>query len=190
MDDTASEIDAALATDATIPREKVVQWIDSTSNLPTLEKLYRLTGQGYDRIQPELGSDVTCKLIQDFLLQCILEDVHDHDEVPTRWEAAHTLNTWFFHLAQMEDVNTAILRRAADGVTQLYLASDDAARNAIEQGFLEHALEMKSLHKFFEQWSSDDRLRPAWERAMEWAGDHPNYTWNLLQQFKAKIQEN
>jgi hypothetical protein len=190
MDDTASEIDAALATDATIPREKVVHWIDSTSDLRTLEKLYRLTGQGYDRIQPELDSDITCGLIQRFLLQCIREDVHDDNEIPPRWEAAYTFSTWFFHLAQMKEDNSTILRRAAEGVTQLYLASDDAARIAIEQGFLEHALEMKSLHGFFEQWSSDDRLRPAWERAMEWAGDHPNYTWDLLQQFKAKIQEN
>ena len=189
MDDTASEIDAALSTDATIPREKVVHWIDSTSDLATLEKLYRLTGQGYDRIQPELGSDITCLLIQRFLLQCIREDVHDHKEIPARWEAAYTLNTWFFHLAQMEEDNSAILRRAADGVTQLYLTSDEAGRNAIEQGFLEHALEMKSLHEFFQEWCSDDRLRPAWQRAMEWAGDHPNYTWNLLQQFKAKIQD-
>lgn len=190
MNEFSSEIDEALVAESTIPREKVVQWIDSTSDLPTLEKLYRLTGQGYDRIQPELGSDITCRLIQDFLLQCIREDVHDDDEIPTRWEAAYTLHTWFFHLAQMEEDNTAILRRAADAVTQLYLASDDAARNAVEQGFLEHALEMKSLHEFFEQWSSDDRLRPAWERAMEWAGDHPNYTWNFLQQFKAKSQDN
>jgi hypothetical protein len=190
MIDFNSEIDRALATNAMISREDVVQWIDSTSDLPTLEKLYRLTGQGYDRIQPELGSDITCGLIQRFLLQCIHEDVHDDDRIPTRWEAAHTLHTWFFHLAQMESDNSAILGRAADAVAQCFLAGDDAARNAIEQGFLEHALEMRSLRHFFESWSTDDTLRPAWERAMEWAEDHPDYTWNLLQQFKAKIQEN
>lgn len=188
MNDFTSEIDKALATDATILREKVVQWIDSTSDLPTLEKLYRLTGQGYDRIQPELGSDITCGLIQRFLLQCIHDDVHDDDEIPARWEAAYILTTWFFHLAQMEEDNSAILRRAADGVTQLYLASDEGGRNSIEQGLLEHALEMNSLRQFFEQWSADSRLRPAWERAMEWAEDHPNDMWNTLQQFKA-IQE-
>jgi hypothetical protein len=52
------DIDTALSGDGTIPSEQVLSWIDAAadSDLPTLSKLYRLTGEGYYRIQPELGS--------------------------------------------------------------------------------------------------------------------------------------
>jgi hypothetical protein len=55
MKDFSSEIEAALVTDKPIAREKVIRWIESASDLPALAKLYRLTDEAYDRIQPDLG---------------------------------------------------------------------------------------------------------------------------------------
>jgi len=64
MPDSDRAIDAVLLTDAPIPREKVIHWIEGANNLSTLSKLYRLTGEAYYRIQPDLGQEVTCTLIQ------------------------------------------------------------------------------------------------------------------------------
>ena len=58
MKDFDADIDAALATEAQIPRDLVVSWIDSATNLRTLSKLYRLTDEGYYRIKPELGGEL------------------------------------------------------------------------------------------------------------------------------------
>ena len=92
-----SDIDAALSDSGPFPREKVLSWIDAAvdSDLPALSKLYRLTGEGYYRIQPELGRDQTCALIQRYLLGCIREGVADNEEMEERYEAAESLHVWF-----------------------------------------------------------------------------------------------
>ena len=173
------DIDAALTNDEPIPKEAVLRWIGAASDLPALSKLYRLTGESYYRIQPDLGSELTCGLIQRYLLECIRQNVKD-EKIQGRWEAAQTLHAWFCRLAEMEG-RSEILQGAAQTVTELYLASGEEIRNAIEQGFLEHALEMATLRPYFEYWSSDSRLRAAWGRALEWGKAHPDYTWGLLQ---------
>jgi len=73
------DIDTALSSDGPIANEQVLSWIDAAadSDLPTLPKLYRLTGEGYYRIQPELGRGPTCALIQRYLLGCIRDGATD-----------------------------------------------------------------------------------------------------------------
>jgi hypothetical protein len=180
--DFSAEIDTALFGDAPIPREKVLCWIEATSDLSNLAKLYRLTDEGYYRIQPDLGRDASCALIQRYLLQCIREGVSDDDEIQGRYEAAQSLHVWFCHLLEMKD--TSALTAAAAAVTELFLASGEDVRTAIETGFLEHILETAALHPYFEHWSRDPNLREAWERALEWGKAHPDYTWGMLQQLR------
>lgn len=177
------DLDAALMSDDPLPREKLLLWIGAAADLPTLAKLYRLTNEGYYRIQPDLGVEATCALIQRYLLECIRQNVTTNDEIQDRWEAAQSLHAWFCHLLGMQDTS-AVLKSAAQAVTELFLASGEEVRTAIEQGFLEHALEMAALRPYFEHWSSDDRLRAAWDRALEWGKAHPDYTWGLLQQLR------
>ena len=55
MVDVKSQIDAAFSSHDTIPREKVLSWIQSTNSLAELAKLYKLTGEGYSRIEPGSG---------------------------------------------------------------------------------------------------------------------------------------
>jgi len=105
------DIDAALSTEESIPKEKVLLWIDAATDLSTLSRLYRLTDQAYYRIQPDLGQEATCGLIQRYLLQCIRENVKGSDEIQDRWEAAQTLHVWFCHLAELESTS-AILKKA------------------------------------------------------------------------------
>ena len=181
--DFSAEIDTALLGDASIPRERVLRWIDATTDLSTLAKLYRLTDEGYYRIQPNLGRDASCALIQRYLLQCIREGVSDDDEIQERYEAAQSLHVWFCHLLETKDTS-AVLTAAASAVTKLFLASGTDVRTAIETGFLEHVLETAALRPYFEHWSLDSNLKEAWERALEWGKAHPDYTWGLLQQLR------
>jgi hypothetical protein len=148
-----TDIDAALSSDSPIPGEQVVSWIDAAADcdLRTLSKLYRLTGEGYHRIQPELGIGSTCGLIQRYLLGCVRDGVTDNDEIQERYEAAESLHVWFRHLAEM-DGTSKVLTAAADGLKKLYLESGDDVRTAIETGLLEHAMETAALRPYFEKW--------------------------------------
>jgi hypothetical protein len=177
--DYGPEIDAALSTQDSIPRDKVLLWIESAGDLPTLAKLYRLTGEGYYRIQPELGKKAACRAVQRYLLECIRQDVTDKkEEIESRWEAAATLHFWLRHLLEKGD-SSDVITGAAKAITDLFLTNEEA-RDAIETGFLEHALETSALRPYFEYWSRDERLREAWERALEWGKAHPDYMWDLF----------
>ncbi len=190
MIESGSDINAALSSDGPIPCEKVLSWIDAAadSDLPTLSKLYRLTGEGYYRIQPELGRGPTCTLIQRYLLGCIRYGVTDNEEIQERYEAAASLQVWFRHLLGM-DGTSAVLAGAANAVMNLYLESGEDVRDAIETGFLEHALETAALRPYFEHWASDPRLQQAWNRALEWGKAHPDYMAGLFQRLQRKVKE-
>jgi hypothetical protein len=185
-----SDIDAALSGDGTIPRAQVISWIGATSDsdLSTLSKLYRLTGEGYYRIQPEMGREPTCVLIQRYLLWCIREGVTENEEIQERYEAAGSLHVWFRHLVAMEGTSS-VLSSAANAVKNLYLESRQEVRDAIETGFLEHALESKALRPYFEDWASDARLQASWNRALAWGEAHPDYMGGLFQQVRLKNKE-
>lgn len=182
MSNFGSDIDAALSTDEPISRDDVIRWINGTPNadLSTLAKLYRLTDEGYHRIQPDLGMEPTCALIQRYLLECIRQNVIDNDEIQERFEAASSLHIWLRHLLGIEGTSR-IIEGAAKAVTNLYIESGEEIRYLIETGFLEHALETAGLRSYFERWASDVRLQSSWKHALAWADDHPNYMWNLLQ---------
>jgi hypothetical protein len=182
VEDFNSDIDSALASEEQIPKDLVLSWIERASKLSTLSKLYRLTDEGYYRIQPELGADLTCALIQRYLIQCIRENVEDDDDIESRFDAAMSLHTWLRRLLKMN--NDEILKRATHSITELYLTSDEAIRDAIETGFLEHALETAGLRPYFEYWSRDERLRDAWKRALEWGLAHPDYMEKMFQRLE------
>jgi len=190
VNEFVSEIDAAVSSDGPIPREKVLSWIAASaeSDLSILSKLYRLTREGYYRIQPDLGREPTCALIQRYLLGCIRQGLSDNDEVQERYEAAESLHVWFRHLLGMEGTS-AVISGAAKAVTDLYLESEDDVRDAIETGFLEHALETVALRPYFQHWASDPRLQSAWNRALEWGKAHPDYMAKLYQRLQRTGEE-
>jgi hypothetical protein len=190
MTNFASDINTALSSDGPIPRESVLSWINAAadSDLCTLSKLYRLTGEGYHRIQPELDTEPTCALIQKYLLGCIRDGVTDDEEILGRYEAAESLHVWFRHLLGMEGTS-AVLSRTASAIMKLYLESGTEVRDAIETGFLEHVLETAALRQYFEDWASNPQLQAAWNRALEWGKAHPDYMSGLFQRLRSKEKE-
>jgi len=186
--DSRAEIDAAFTSQNPIDRDQFLVWLETANDLPTLAKLYRLHGAHYYRIQPDLGKEASCLLILRYLLECIRQDVQDHDEIDSRWDAARVLHIWLRQLHESGDASDVIVR-AARAITDLFLTSGEEIRLAIEQGFLEHALETVALRPYFEHWSHDERLQQTWKSAIEWADDHPDWSWNLHKGFLKKIPQ-
>jgi hypothetical protein len=180
MTDFGCDLDAALEGSKPIARDDVLRWIANATDLPTLSKLYRVTGEHYYRIHPELGKDAECTAIQRYLLECIRQNVQGDEQIKDRWEAAETLHLWFRQLVEMGDA-ADVLGRAAQAVRELFLNSCEEIRTAIEQGFLEHALESVAVRRFFESWSSDPQLRETWDRALAWGEAHQDRSWNAIQ---------
>ena len=89
-----------------------------------------------------------------------------------------SFQAWFLRLLELK--KDAVLRQAAQAITDLYL-SDESTRCTIETAFLEHALETAGLRPYFENWSRDERLREGWRMAMEWANAHPDYMAKIYQ---------
>jgi hypothetical protein len=146
-------------------------------DIETLGLLYRLTSEAFGRIQPPLDLNETCTLIRQYLLRCI-EESPECDGVLRRYEAAAVLESWFDHLVDLEG-SELVLQQAATAITELYLRGDVGIRDAIQNGFLEHLLEQSRLRKFFEHWSGDPRLRPAWNAALSWGKAHPGFVKRL-----------
>jgi hypothetical protein len=179
----SAEIAAAASSHDELSKTAVERWIELTTDLPSLAKLYKITGEGYYRIKPELGRELECKSIQNYLLECIRQDVKDDDEIESRYEAAAILHGWLRQLLEGGDCDD-VIRDVASSVTQLFLNSGEDIRDAVEMGFLEHALESTGLRPYFEHWSKDTRLREAWDRALAWGKAHPDRSWNTLQELR------
>jgi hypothetical protein len=182
MKDPSSEVDAALRSRQPITRENFIRWSESAAELDTLAKLHYLASTAYDRIQPELGSNVFCALVLRYFLECVGANVQHSGMVSSRFGATQSLLDWFYHLAEMGEDQSAILTQAATAITEFYLASNHEVQEAVETGLLEHVLEMVSLRPYFQHWSADSRLSDAWRRALKWGEAHPNNTWDQLKQ--------
>jgi hypothetical protein len=182
MKSSSFEIHAAFGHHQPIARENFIHWIESASDLETLSKLRYFASTQYDRIQPELGSDVYSRLAIRYFLECIRANVQGYGMVTSRFGATQSLIDWFYHPADMDESQSAICTQSAATITEFYLASDHEVQDAIEIGLLRHILEQVALRPYFEHWSADSRLSDAWKRALEWGKAHPDHTRGLLKQ--------
>jgi hypothetical protein len=177
MGELKESIQAALGSEAPIPRALVREWIQKADSVQVDALLYELTRDAWNRVEPYLDSAETCALIQRYLLRCIREDPKDGN-AQSRYEAAGELERWVDYLADREDAG-GILQAVAAAVTELFLSSDDHVRRAIETGFLEHVLEQRKLRHLFADWAHDERLQDAWRHALAWGNAHPNFVKTL-----------
>jgi hypothetical protein len=188
MERLKAVIQAAIESDGPIQKEQVRAWIHGAHDVETFAFLYRLTNEGWNRIEPRLDKDETCFLISRYLLMCIRENPQDGTALP-RYEAAGELEVWFDHLASMGD-REKTLQEVATAVTTLFLTSGHDVRLAIETGFLEHVLEQVRLRPLFTHWADDGQLQDAWRHALAWGEAHPNYMRGMRDQLRALQSDN
>lgn len=123
-------------------------------------------------IKPEPDMDETCGFMIGYLLRCIHENGQDDGDVPTGYEAAWDLGACLKHWARKLPETQPVLSEAASRIADAYRAGDEAERDRLLNGVLEHALEAALVRPFFERWKDDPVLREAWRFAMEWAVAH------------------
>src|SRR5437763_513510 len=102
MDDLKHAIELASESQVPIPRQLVRRCIQRADSLEIAALLYELTRAAWNRIQPRLENAETSALIQRYFLRCIRENPEGGVAL-TRYEAARELETWFDHLAGIED---------------------------------------------------------------------------------------
>lgn len=177
-----TDLDAAFLNDDEIPRDVFRRWMENATDVHTLSKLYRLK-RDTSRIQPRLEVEESCDVTQKYLFECIRANVQDDPDIERRYEATQSLQVWFCKMIESGDPDALIvLANQTRAVKELFLGGDEDVREALETGFLEHALETEALRPYFEDWGEDPRLKDTWERALEWGKDHPDFTWGMLRQ--------
>jgi hypothetical protein len=188
MDKLTAAIQAAIESNELIERERVRVWIRDAIDLKTVALLYRLSREAWNRIEPNLEGDETCRLICRYFLLCIRENPQDGTGLQ-RYDAAGDLESWIDHLSNTVD-SQVNLQKVAAAVTTLYLEGGTDVRMAIETGFLEHVLEQAKLRHLFAHWAEDERLKESWQHALAWGEAHPDYMKGIREQLCTRRLDN
>ncbi|HET6250760.1 MAG TPA: hypothetical protein VFE47_23930 [Tepidisphaeraceae bacterium] len=169
---TSHEVRERLAARQRFSLAEVRRWMATDGDLELWAAVYDVLGPGWKLIKPEPDMEETCEFITRYLLRCIHENVQDHDRVPTGYDAAHDLanclKLWAAKLPQTDPV----LTNTASKITDAYRIGDEAERDRLLNGMLEHALESTAVRPYFAPWKNDAVLGEAWQLAMEWAVAH------------------
>jgi hypothetical protein len=152
---------------------EVRRWTANESDLELWSAACDVLRSGWKLIAPEPGMDEACGFMIRYLLRCIHENVSNGDaDVPTGYEAAHDLADCLKHWAAKLPTTRPVLLDAASKITDAYRAGDQAERDRLLNGTLEHALESAAVRPYFEHWKNDAVLDVPWQLATEWAVAH------------------
>jgi hypothetical protein len=170
---TPKEIRDRLAGRDRFSLAEVRHWIADESDLELWAAVYDVLGPGWELIKPEPDMDETCGFMIRYLLRCVHENVQNDDtDVPTGYEAAWDLAACLKHWAGKLPETQPVLADVASLMADAYRAADNAERDRLLNGTLEHALEAAAVRPYFGAWKDDPVLGEPWRLAMEWAGAH------------------
>ena len=169
MMNLSTEVEAALASTATIPRTEYERWC--CGDLSTRARVYALAASHWSRIHPEPSREQHCRFMADYLMECLLQNPAGDDFLHSGFDAAHEIAAWLKHLVKTPD-GKAVLTEVAGRLALAYRTADSTTRNRIETGALEHPLESRAVRPFFDSWGTDPILRDAHEHALDWGLAH------------------
>jgi hypothetical protein len=165
-----AEILAALQSDGPVARDDVQRWIES-GDLLAWGGVYRLLDDAYARVEPEYGDD-TFRFMRDYLLRCLEENPLPgefvHGGYEAAWELASVLKAWRRRGGRAAEA----IRGIAVELEKIYRRGDDATRNRVLCGVLEHVFEDSGMRPHFTNWDRDPGLREAFRLAVEWGATH------------------
>jgi len=166
-----AEIVRRLHSDEGITRDEVRRWMDS-GDLLTWSAVYELTRQAWSRIQPEIPADEMVEFMRRYLLRCVEENPPSGDYLHGGYEAAWELAACLKHWREQGGKSAKTLRGIALDLDKIYRRGDDATKNRVLCGVLEHAFEDAALRSYFADWDRDPELREAYKLALEWGAAH------------------
>jgi hypothetical protein len=149
---TYAEALRALQSEARVAAGDIQRWIDS-GDLLTWSVVYAL--------KPD---DI--EFVRRYLLRCIEENPPSGDYLHGGYEAAWEL------AASLKQWPPKTVRAVALDLETLFRRGDDALRNRILCGVLEHAFEDPSVRPHFANWERAEDLREAYRLAVEWGSTH------------------
>ncbi len=150
-----------------IPISQVRKWM-SSEDTDTLGATYGFLSNAsqVNRVLPPLEFDEVFNFMMRYYEFCLTTDPK------SRWansshSAGWDLTGWF---SQMWDEKRDIkyFRAIKSMLEKLYIAGSPELKGCVEQAIVEHLFERKPIRKFFEDWSHNPKLRPAYDAAMLW----------------------
>jgi len=156
-----------------IPRTKIYQWMQYKDiDIMGITADFVTWASYIERIDEEIEQKDLEAFLFEYYERCLDEDP-DTDWAETRYGACRTMISWFRAIPDdVDPASCSFIVHMKDWLTDVYLKSGEDIRDAIVAGALEHILEQKRWWDFFQDWKENPALRPAYERAMEWAVDH------------------
>lgn len=163
-----AEVLRQLSSGERIARDDVRRWIDS-GDLLTWSAVYALIEKTDVPLEEQFD------FMRRYLLRCIEENPtpgdYLHGGYQAAWELAGQLRQWRTKGGRAANA----LRGIALDLEKIYRRGDDATRNRILCGVLEHAFEDPALRPYFVDWDRDCDLREAYRLALEWGSAHEQH---------------
>jgi len=163
---TYAEVVRYLDSNEPIGRDDVRRWIDS-GDLLTWSAVFTVI-----RLHPELLGDEEIDFMRRYLLRCIEENPPSGDYLHGGYEAAWELAACLKHWRSKGGRAVKALRGVALDLEKSYRRGDDATKNRIVCGVLEHAFEDPALRPYFANWERNEELREPYRLALEWGSAH------------------
>ncbi|MFZ2492775.1 MAG: hypothetical protein WA208_14940 [Thermoanaerobaculia bacterium] len=165
-----AEVVRVIGETAPVDAADVRRWIDS-GDLLTLSGVVALLDEQIARIDPPLADSDIVDIQLRYLLRCIEENPMPgdllHGGFEAAWELGSRLRAW-----RTLPEGEAVVRTASVELERIFRRADDAARNRVLCGVLEHALEEPKLRPLFANWKRDEELSEALRLAIEWGKAH------------------
>lgn len=158
-----------------IARDKVRAWLASIDDIEAQGALcsYLLDEEYSSRIAPPLEFSDFHPFVSNYLLRCIQDDPQG-EWSDTRYGAGMALANWFKALKADKTVPRQALDDIKLSIQRLLDSSDEAVRDGILNGVLEHIFEDHDARRLFEDWRQHPRYAELYKAACEWQDNMPD----------------
>jgi len=164
------EIENAVQRKGTIPASQVRGWLRN----PSVEVLGAVNVhimQNTRRVEPPLSMEEICGAVQEYYRECLLLNLQNSQYAPNRSIAGLELVGWFRSLWHDSAVPREYVARLKRMLRDLYL-ENHIPKDQLVGAVLEHLFETPQIAEFFEDWTSDPRLKEPFDLAKEWVSGH------------------
>lgn len=150
-----------------IPLNKIEKWMAS-EDIEVQGAAYRIFDQLQHLIEtmPEM-KDIIHFYIS-FFRRCIIENP-EGEYSENRWTATYSLVRFYKALKKDVAVPKNFLAEIRLMLSEVYKGGDEAVRQAIVDGSLEHLFEDSEILNDFKDWKNDNILKLAFEKALKFS---------------------